>query len=715
MSANMEGKKRTKNGEVVSYVMEAMPNPTAWGVVPPNAKGKGCLKLAKGRIAFVRLNIKMDKEQANPFNLSEEEIKRQERLLMEMDPADRRAKKNGGRRSLKGAGSQSDNAAAFSLGSRIRRQLGDKSKDKPSPYAGVDYYNGDNIKKITDRLNDKARKLIFNLVELGVVAVFVIALELLPAFGVSLPDVFLPEKFPAVYLLLELFALGFAVYTLCEDVLHGLRDLFRMRFNVCSVIAAAVLAETLHIIYMLADFAIFGDIATNSFVPPICLGMWVYMFSKFLELLRVGRGFDFVIKSGVRSVVMSADDDETLSRFVSPHTAYAVRADRLSAYFDHAMSKNSFGEIMPRIYFCFFIISAVTGIIGLVRGIASGGDFIGMALSAFCASLVVIMPITGLLCMEIPIERTVCRLLGGQTLLNGWDSVNALGATEALALNTGDIFPSGSVRVRRAITVSSISVQELTATAASILVPAGGALGAAFGDLVSNEKIFIGNADRIEYENGRGIYGRSRDRRIMAGNRRMMEEHRVIVHDGGLARLKEFEKMKTRKGHRVLYVAVNNRLEGVFLLEYRVANAVRSALVNLISDGTNVMIYTCDANVTREFTAELFDIPSEYVSIMDNDSSVAYDAATCAVHSDEEATLVTDGSLKSIADGIRAAVSLRESRRLGTILQHICFALGFLFVAGLSCINSYAIDAAQIIIMQLVFVLISLIFTIRSI
>ena len=136
--------------------------------------------------------------------------------------------------------------------------------------------------------------------------------------------------------------------------------------------------------------------------------------------------------------------------------------------------------------------------------------------------------------------------------------------------------------------------------------------------------------------------------------------------------------------------------------------------MRLISDGTNVMIYTCDANINVPLITAVFDVPPRFISILDNEGSRIYDSVTYAVTEQEEALLATDGSLRALSEGIRAAVRLKENRRLGLLIQTICFGMGFLFVAGLSCLSPYAIDPVEIIIMQLVFVLISMISVLRA-
>lgn len=724
MSANGDAyignKKRRIENSTVSHEMEALPTPDAWGIEPANAKEVGHLRVAEGKISFVRLNISVkgrideeDEEQQPEFNPAEH------------DPADRII---GDDRKRK-VHNRENNVDLFALERQIKGHLvsmkkpteekniedeGDSS-DKAREYMHTDYRNAKDAERVRFELSEKTKKLMFSLAELGVITVLLCIIEILPAFGVPMPSVFLPEKSPVTYLLLELAALIFSAYISLSDIIGGLKKIIQRKCSTRTVLAVAIIAELLHIIYMLAVNVTTHAEITNSFAAPICLAVWIYTFNRLLTTIRVARGFNFVIKREVRSTVQAADDSPIAAdlRVASSSTnakiSYVVRTRHLSSYFQNACRDDNCSLMMSRVYPYFLIACAATCVIGALRGALSGGDFVSVGFSALCASLVACVPITGLLCMEIPLGRAVKNLLGKGALLNGWNAVEKFGDTDTLAVNTTDLFPRGSIRVRRAMTVSDMPVQQVTAMAASVVVASGGCLAEVFSGLMEDEKNFIGNADSITYENELGISGWVNEKRILVGNSGMMETHKVIIPGGGLARLDEFEAMKKRPGHQVLYVAVNNRLEGVFLLEYKASNAIRNALVQLIWDGTNIMIYTCDANIDVGLVTKVFDIPSRYISILDNDGSQVYDSVTYATEDESAALLATNGTLKALSGGIRAAVKLKENQNLGMMVQAICFGMGFLFVAGLSCISSYAIDAAQIIIMQFVFIFMSLI------
>lgn len=728
MSANDEttyigNKKHREEQGVISHEIEAMPTPNAWGVEPACAKKEGHLRVAQGKISFVRLDISLsDRLYKQGSHENETEFS-----PSEFDPADEII----GEDQKRSVRNRQNNIDLFELEQQIKSKVsnvmsneensnGSNNIEDGTEYLKSNYRNSKDAEKIRFELSEKTNRLMFNLIEIGAITILFALIEIIPAFGIPIPAIFQPEKSPVTYLLIELTGLLFAAYISLKDIIAGLKKIAERKFNTRTVIAVAIIAEILHIIYMLTSVMVSKATATNSFAAPICLAVWIYTLNRLMNTIRVARGFNFVSKHGVHCEVMAADDSPIAAdlRLASGCTnakiSYTVRTRHLSSYFQNACREDNCSIMMSRVYPYFLIAALATAIIGAIRGLLTGGDFIAVGISALCASLVTSVPITGLLCFEIPLGHAVKRLLYSGALLNGWNAVEKFGDTDALAVNTMDLFPRGSIKVRRAVAVTDMNIEEITAIAASVIIASGGALAELFSELVGDEKKFVSNVDGITYENELGVSGWVKEKRILIGNCNMMETHSVIIPGGGLTRLDEFESMKKRPGHQVLYVAVNNRLVGVYLLEYKASTATRNALVQLISDGTNIMLYTCDANIDVQLITDVFDIPSRYISILDNDGSRIYDSVTYAVTDKEDALLATNGKLKALSDGIRAAVRLKENQNLGLMIQTICFGMGFLFVAGLSCISSYAIDAAQIIVMQLIFILISLVSVIRA-
>lgn len=707
-SAHIGSKKRRLRPEDVSHVMEAMPIPSAWNISQPAAKGRGNLRLTKGVIRFVKLDISIaDRLLPEPSEYLPE------LSPVDFDPADRLLKKNQ-KRSVRSRESSID---LFDLERRIKSDRyidsGRFSSDSDRRLAAAEYRSRQDAERIRTDLSHMTKRMKFNLFEISIITAFLVAVDLLPNLGVSLSGICSPDGFTMIYLLISLIGLALTSLILFKDIKEGIRSLFKRNFSTLTAISTAIVAELIHIIYMLAAAFFFSKPIYGTFAAPVCLAVLVYTVNRLIHNSRVAHGFAYSSKRGIHSEVMLADDSPIAadlrhaSGVRSAKIAYVVRTKHLSNYFYNACREDKCSIMMSGAYPVILIVSVIAAAVAAVRGAFTDSDPVNVAFSALCAALVTGIPITGLISLEAPLSRLSKRLRRSGALLTGWNAVDKFGDTDAFAINTTDLFPRGSIRVRRSFAINDMEIEEITSVAASVLVASGGALAEVFGELIRDDARLRQRVDSITYETELGIAAWVKDKKVLIGNRNMMELHRVLIPGGGLARLDEFEAMRKNECFQMLYVAVNNRLMGVYMLEYKAAMSARKALLQLIDDGTSIMIYTCDANINIQLIKSVFDIPPRFISILDNEGSSVYDSVTYKVTKVQDALIATDGTLKALSDAIRAAVVLKDTEGVSMMIQGICFGMGLIFVAGLSCISPYAIDSMEILIMQLVFLLLS--------
>ena len=707
-SVHIGVRRRKPRPQDISHVIEAMPVPSSWNMSQPPASGEGNLRLIKGAIRFEKLDISLadrmapEQPEAGPV-LSP----------VDLDPADRILRREQKRR----VRNRESSIDLFDLEKRIRADRyidsGRFSRDADRRLASSNYRNKLEEERIRTGLNHNIKRLKFNLFEITVITLFLVIIDLLPGAGILLPGIYTSEGFTILYPIISLIGLVFTALVSLKDLLSGIKSLFRRNFSTLTAMSTAILAELLHIAYILASNFFTQKPVYGTFAAPICLAMLVYTANRLLHTSRITRGFAFSTKKGIHSEVMSADDSpiaadlRLASGSRSAKIAYVVRTKHLFNYFTNACREDKCSVMMSGIYPIVLIVSLIAAAIAAVRGAFTESDPINVAFSALCATLVTGIHITGLLSLEVPLSRLAARLRRGGALLTGWNAVDRFGDTDALAVNTTELFPRGSIRVRRSFAVNDMEIEEVTSIAASVLIDSGGALAEVFGELIRDDARLRQRVDSITYETELGITAWVKDKKVLIGNRNMMELHRVLIPGGGLARLDEFESMRKNDCFQMLYVAVNNRLMGVYMLEYKAQMSVRSALLQFIDDGTGIMVYTCDANINIQLLRAVFDIPPRFISILDNEGSRIYDSVTYKVTESAEALIATDGSLKALSDAVRASVVLKDTEGVSMMIQGICFAMGFIFVAGLSCISPYAIDSMEILIMQAVFLLLS--------
>ena len=712
--------KRVVRDRDVSHVMEAMPIPKAWNISRPTAKGKGNLRLTDGIIRFVRLNVTVTERL-----LPREEKTGQETVSpVDMDPADRLLRKNQKRK----VRSHESNIDLFDLERRIKSDRSIDSGRYAKGYelrqdrrlAAARYRSKKEAEKIRTELNALTRKLRFRIYEAGAAALLLSLTDLLPAFGVALPEALTPGSQSLIYPVVYLIVLGFVTLINLKDIGEGLKSLLERRFSSLTAISAAIFAELVHLIYIIAAMLIFHLPSSRSFAAPVCVAVLIYTINRMMHTSRVARGFTFASRGGIHNELVAADDSpiaadlRLASGSSSARIAYMVRTRHLSHYFTNACREDRCNIMMSRVYPLILILSVITAVIAGVRGTYTGCNVADAVFTALCSALVTGIPITGLLGMEIPLSRVTRSLRKSGALLNGWNAVDKFGHIDALAVNTTELFPRGSIRVRKSFAVNDMEIEEVTSIAASVLMASGGALAEVFGELIRDDARLRLPVDSLTYENELGITAWIRNRKILIGNRNMMELHRVLIPGGGLARLDEFDAMRKNECFQMLYVAVNNRLMGVYMLEYKAAMSARSALLQIIENGMGMVVYTCDSNINIQLIRSVFDIPPRFISIMSNEGSKVYDSVTFKVTEAQETLIATDGSLHALSAAIRAAAMLKDGEGMSLMIQSICFFLGFIFVAVLSCIGPSAIDAFQLLIMQLLFVLMSLVSVVRA-
>ncbi len=715
-SAHIGNKKRKLRPEEISHVIEAMPIPRAWNITQPAAKGKGNLRLTKGAIYFVKLDIAIADRLAPP----EQQEYMPELSPVDLDPADRLI----GNDQKRGIHSRESSIDLFDLERRIKSEKNIDS-GRFSTYTDIrlkshDYGSRRESERVRADLRLMNKHAKFSFFEILIITAFLVTVDLLPSFGIVLPGINTSEGFTMIYPVISLIGLVLASLVLYRDIKAGVSSLFKRTFSTLTAISAAIIAELIHIIYMLAA-AYFADKPIYStFAAPICVALLVYSVNRLMHNSRVSRGFAYTAKRGIFSEVMSADDspiavDLRLASGVrGAKIAYVVRTRHLDNYFINACREDKSSVMMSGIYPVILIVSVIAAVVAAVRGVFTDNDPVNVAFSALCAALVTGIPITGMISLEAPLSRISKRLRHSGALLTGWNAVDKFGDTDAFAINTTDLFPRGSIRVRRSFAINDMEIEEITSIAASVLVDSGGALAEVFGELIHDDARLRQRVDSITYETELGISAWIKDKRVLIGNRDMMELHRVLIPGGGLARLNEFESMRKNECFQMLYVAVNNRLMGVYMLEYKASVPARNSLLRLIEDGMGIMIYTCDANINIQLIKAVFDIPPRFISILDNEGSRVYDSVTYKVTRSQEALIATDGSLKALSDAVRAAVVLKDTEGVSTMIQGICFGMGLIFVAGLSCISPYAIDSIQIMIMQTAFLLLSTVSILKS-
>lgn len=664
--------------------MSAMPTPTGWGAALPPAKRKGAYRLERGEIVFERLFVRLLPEELPPEAKNEDEMigKRSKNLYTIPEPS-------------------SINNTDRPLNASYKQNV----ESMP------DYSRPGGSDTVRDDLVEQLRTLGFRITACIIAVIFLGLCEILPAVGVTLPDMFLPDKSPAVYLSLNL-ALGVFCLFLCRGVFAGAwKALMDKKLDSEAVIATSSVAAVLHCAAQLVYCLVKNVPAHRVFIAPMLLALLINDIGLLFLTRRVARNFSFIAlregKRAARALPADIRFEEILhsGRTAGGRAVYSVNPMHLSDYLEYAYEEDHCEKMSSSLSKYVMLLPLVAGVVGTLVGITEHGVWAGVY--AFCAVAVVCIPCARTLCLNLSLDVHAKKLLRRGIMLNGWAGVDEFGLTDTVAVSDTDLFPEGTLKLINVKPFGRDPMSDTLLCAASLAVAVGGPIAQVFEDLLGRKRGKLRPVDGLGYELGTGISGWVDNRPVLVGTRELLEAHGCPLPSKDY---EEYIGSKGGKNRKIVYVAVSGVPRAALCVSYEPDAQTVAAVRNLTENGVRLVVYSCDCNVTKQFVAELYGIRENCVSILDMRFGDAWHVLTVDERDSAPALLACRDELSTLADGICAAKNLRGIFMLSSILHTVCFGLCLTFAAIICCIAPISgISPAQLMLLQLICPLISLV------
>lgn len=669
-------KKPEEGREYTSMI--AMPAPVGWGDRARPAS-KGNLRLEKGEIRFERLYVRIFPEipllhppvEDKVIGKLPDDVRRPILPLEEESP-----------------GLEPRQSGRVPVSSEI-----------------IDYRRPGESDAIFTELLEQIRTLDFRLLAGGIIAIFLGLIEVLPHFGVTLPDMLLPAKAPIVYLAANLILSLFCVFLNRRVFIGGFSSIYRRKPDGDGVISIACAMALMQMAVELVYYIVERKPVANVCGAPLALALLLNDTGLLVMTRRVAYNFNFVARKGVRSSVRLVGEelcfDELRHADSSQRSriAYCVRTKFLSNYLSYAYEEDFCEQMTNRLTPYVVIPALLAGVLGGLVGAS-----LWNAMYCFTAVMIIGIPCCRMLCLNLPLGRAARRLLRRGAMLNGWASVDEFGKTNLMAVGAESLFPKGTVRL---LSVKAFGEEPLDRTviyAASVVLAAGGPLSQVFEELCEGRKSRVLPCEDVDYEHEMGISGFVEDKPVLVGNREMLRVHGCAMPS------KDYEHLLTNGDNRSLvYIAISGVPSAVVLVKYSAdADTVR-AVQALSETGTGLVVYTCDANVTAKLISRIYCIPLRHISILNTRSGSEYDRLTHVVRDNAPAVLATDGSLRALADGMSTARRLRTLLTFATVIYMVAYGLMLTLTTLLCCLTGGAgFSTAQLMLLQLLSVFASL-------
>ena len=284
-----------------------------------------------------------------------------------------------------------------------------------------------------------------------------------------------------------------------------------------------------------------------------------------------------------------------------------------------------------------------------------------------------------------PAEALRCaakRALRHGGMLVGMDAVRQFGDLHALVVDAGDLFPENAVLLNGIKTFAGTRIDEAILDAAAVVIAAGGPLSHVFRRVIEDKVNILPEVDTLVYEQDMGLSGWVGGRRVLVGNRRLLENHGVDVPST------DYEMRYTKSGRKLVYLSTAGELSAMFVVTYTADETVVRTLQALNKEDVTLLVRTCDSNVTEELITSTLQLNDYYVEILHAAARLRYEQLIAEDTSQPDAMLASGVGMPGKAVALASCRRLRKGLRFSTILTMFlamvglgAFAFAMLFTA----------------------------------
>lgn len=158
----------------------------------------------------------------------------------------------------------------------------------------------------------------------------------------------------------------------------------------------------------------------------------------------------------------------------------------------------------------------------------------------------------------------------------GYQSVEDYYDINSVMIDASTLFPEGTINLCSIKLFSGTKIDEALIEAASLASHGNSILKDLFNDVISGKQKMLSHVENFVYEDSMGLCGWINNRRILLGNRELMNSHNI---EGIPTKTKENEF--TEGNRDALYLSVSGNLAAMFIIEVTASPAVKKCMKQL--------------------------------------------------------------------------------------------------------------------------------------
>lgn len=538
-----------------------------------------------------------------------------------------------------------------------------------------DYLSPDDAAAVRLELQYRSRTALWSMLVSGVLTVISLLLTLLTVYLGRSPITDIG------YLTVQAFVLGLMLVLDAAGVGRGLNGLFVLRANNDTAPAVTGILSLVGVLLHFADI----NAALPLWPPLAALGLLLSAVSGYLRAQRVREDFTFVSYPGEKYAAALIDEQKALReigrRVVVDDEASVVYFRRSAFLSDHL--KNAYeddrSDDWMRIAAPLFWGLSLTVSLALTFGGAVTGFWRWLELFLI---LLCMTSLPAAIAVQLPLRRCSRRMLAKGGFIVGWKAVRELGSPDALIVDVADLYPDECMLLHGIKTFGGMHIDDAILDAASLSIRSGGPLSLIFRRIIQNKLDILREVDSLVYEQGMGLSGWVDGRRVLVGDRRLLENHGVDVPSA------DYEARYAKNGRRLVYLSTAGELSAMFVVTYLPDDTIAEALRDLCRAHVTILVRSCDQNITAAQLCSEFGLDEYYVDVLPASAGRLYDRLVDGPAEQTPAVMASNGHILGTALALSSCRDLKIRTLIALLVQTVGAAIALLFCAVWASVGS---------------------------
>lgn len=517
----------------------------------------------------------------------------------------------------------------------------------------------------------------------------------------DVPDVFITNSY--LYLGVSLALLAVAGAVSLTTLKNGFLSVPRLKGNSDAPVAFAWTAAALQIIIGFFSAGRFTNTDLSLYANLAVLALLLNAWGKLMIVRRVHLNFKFICSPDEKYAAKIYNDRESAVEMCrgmgagEPIIAYQKKTGFLSNFLQLSYEPDPSEKFAGKISFLSAGLSLVLGVVSFILT-----KDLYASVSAFALSLCVCVPMCTMLAMNFPVFRLCKKISKLDAMVVGYPGIRQFADTNVVVLDCNTLFPRNAVVLHEVKAFETRLLDKALLEAAAMLKAVDSPLYHVFEQIVSEERQ-LPPVDSLSYEDERGLMGWVRGKRVLVGNRSLLENHGVAPPD------RSVELEHTQNGRQVTYIASAGELVAMLVTNYDFSPTMKQELQRLEDNGVAFLVSTTDPNVTAKLVSDRFGLFFRSVKVLGGEYAKRFKELEGEQEASTRVYLATKGRVNVLARVLAACVRVRGNMTAAMVLQRLTVLLSFLMVAFLTVISGVAqIGALEITLYSIFWVVVTL-------